>query len=345
MCHGALHEVYALDDTPIANSFPEEPFNGEKHPLVLMECDECGHIQLRDVIEGLFESYPYRTPKAYGSYLEGTAAILRARYPDVEEVIEIGSNNGLYTEILNGVGFPSIIGVDPAGTHWASWRTPFNELLACRLYKRFGPIQLIVANNVFAHIDDLDTVFRGIDYLLDDEGAVVVEVQDFQESLDNGYFDMIYHEHLDQHRPGPWRALFNRHNLELSAVEHTSPHGGSIRLTGTRHHRTDWVDPPADWTRYTARSNFAKAMVNKHTYDAAWGATAKLTTLLHNTDAKIPYCVDSTPEKWGRYIPGTDTIIVPEFKPGAQKVLLGAWNYEDEFKRQFPDLEGINPYG
>ena len=344
MCHGTLREVYQLNDTPIANALQTEPFAGEKYPLVLMECEQCAHIQLRDVLTGLFESYPYRTPKAYEGHLKTTAGLLRQRYPKAGSTVEIGANNGLYTDILAGCDFTPIIGVDPAGTHWSCWKSPFSLHIAKKIYKRIGPVDLVVANNVFAHIDDLDEVFEGIDFLLADEGAVIIEVQDFQESLDLGMFDMIYHEHLDQHRPGPWKYLLNRHNLELSAVEHVPPHGGSIRITATRHHRTDWIDPPADWKRYTGLANFAKAMVDKHTYDAAWGATAKLTTLLHNTNVEIPYCVDTTPEKWGKYIPGTGTMIVPEFENGAHKVLLGAWNYFSEFERQFPDKEGVSPY-
>lgn len=347
MCRGELSQRFNLADTPIANNLQDHPYGGDYHPLNLMECQDCGHVQLdRAVVD--FNHYPYRTPKAQQPYLEGVATNLRNRFPRAEKVVEIGSNNGLNTEILKRAGFASVIGVDPAGTHWAAWKVPFDENAAQRIYKRVGPIDLVVANNVFAHIDDLDAVFRGIDFILDEHGAVIIEVQDFQKSLERGYFDMIYHEHLDQHRPGPWKSFLERHNLNLSAVEHTPTHGGSIRLTATRHHKTDWFDASVDWDDYREKVDRVKQYVRNvvpHN-SAIWGATAKITTMIYHCGIqdRFRYCVDSTPEKQGKYLPGTDIQIVPDFLDKPNRVLLGAWNYECEFKRQFPDLKSINPY-
>ena len=369
MCHGDLEQVFSLAPTPIANSFPATPNTGDCHPLDLMQCKDCDHIQLSHVLPDLFKDYKYRTPKAVENHLMQTAVMLKQRYPHAKTVLEIGSNNGINTEILKQQ-FDSIIGIDPAGTHWACMKMPFGmtatrgtvikrginrgvytrKSSAAVIYKRVGPVDLIIANNVFSHIDDLDDVFRAIDFLLDKDGAVIIEVQDFQACLDHGMFDMIYHEHLDYHRPGPWIKFLKRFNLKLSAVEHIEPHGGSLRLTATRYHETDWVDPPVDWTDY-ATECYARVngMRNRIRGSAAiWGATAKVTTMIHYSGLlrKFEYCVDTTPEKQGRYLPGTDIKIIPEFPDqDPDTVLLGAWNYETEFKRQFPHLNGINPYG
>lgn len=348
MCRGTLTLKLSLAPTPIANAFSDEPNVGEKHPLNLMECGDCGHVQLDRVLE-TFDDYKYRTPKAYEAHLRDTAAILKARYPRAKKIVEIGSNNGLNTEILQKAFSGSVIGVDPAGCHWACWKMPFDETVASRIHKRVGDIDLVIANNAFAHIDDLHEVFRGIDYVLSDQGAVVFEVQDFQASLDGGIFDMCYHEHLDYHRPGPWIGFLREHGFELSAVEHIEPHGGSLRLTASRFGKTDWVDPPINWAEYRRKIERVKSHVRESVPygSVAWGATAKLTTMIHECDIadRIDYCVDSTPEKQGKYLPGTGIVIEPMFhKKGPGVVLTGAWNYIDEFKKQYPLLMAINPY-
>lgn len=357
MCHGPLDFKFGLEPTPIANLFPDTPDTGEKIPLDLMECRDCGHVQMRHVVTGLFDDYKYRTPKAFESHLKATAATLRKRYPFARSMLEIGSNNGMYTEILHAEGFKRTMQCDPAGTHWACWKVPFGLEIAKEMFQHqthgfgapCGHVDLIVANNVFAHIDDLDDVFRGIDYLLSDHGAVVIEVQDFQASLNTGMFDMVYHEHLDQHRPGPWAKFLKRFNLNLTAVEHIPVHGGSIRLTATRHGNTEWIDPPINWTDYRQKVSKIKSRVISRLKGevVAWGATAKATTLIHQLglEDRIRYIVDTTPEKHHKYLAGTSIKVVPDFLTTPDTVLLTAWNYADEFKKQYPALRGINPYG
>lgn len=346
MCRGGLRLAVKFKPTPIANAFSDEPNTGELHPLNLMECMSCGHVQLDRVLE-TFVDYKYRTPNAHRKHLIETAATLKARYPRARKIVEIGSNNGINMEILQHAFGGSVIGVDPAGTHWACWKMPFDEIVAERIHKRVGDIDLVVANNVFAHVDDLHKVFRGIDYVLSDHGAVIVEVQDFQSSLDRGIFDMCYHEHLDYHRPYPWIAFLREHNLELSAVEHTPVHGGSLRLTATRYQKTDWTDPPIDWTEYNRKVDSVTHSVTQTLPEGsvAWGAAAKLTTMIFQCGIqdRIDYVVDSTPEKQGKYLPGTSIPIVPTFQGIPKMVLLGAWNYEHEFRKQYA-YKYLSPY-
>ena len=132
MCHGTLTPRVNLGETPIANDFSATPNTGEKHPLILCECNDCGHVQLDRAIVN-FNDYKYRTPKAYEKHLKQTAAVLKKRFPHAKKIVEIGSNNGLYTEILHEAFGGSIIGVDPAGTHWACWKVPFGEKVADKI--------------------------------------------------------------------------------------------------------------------------------------------------------------------------------------------------------------------
>ena len=349
MCHGQVQHVFSLDDMPIANDFQEKPNSGESYPLHLMECDDCHHVQARHVIDGLFDAYKYRTPDAFDFHLSEVADLLKLRFPLTETVVEIGSNNGLNLDILSQ-RFHTVVGVDPAApSNYRVYSRPFTERLAKDIYKRKGEVDLIIANNVFAHIDDLDDVFRGIDWLLAPQGAVIIEVQDFQASVRGGIFDMLYHEHLDQHTVPPWRLLLERHHLHLSSVESIMVHGGSLRLTATRHHQTDYPEIPINWKRYSAKVGLVQCHVREELKGnvAAWGAAAKLTVMIHQCGLQdvIQYCVDNTLEKQGLYIPGTDIEIVPEFHVKPDRVLLGAWNYEHVFNELYPDLIGVNPYG
>jgi len=346
MCHGALALRLEFKPTPHANAFQDEPGEVEKYPLNLMECVSCGHVQTQHVVPSVFGgAYPYRTPQASAQHLLATATILKKRHRVNSHIVEIGSNNGLYTEILKDTIGP-IINIDPSGTHWACWKTPFNEWCAQRIHERHGLIDLVVSNNTFAHINDLDEVFRGIDHILSDEGAVVIEVQDFMASVERGVFDMVYHEHLDYHTAAPWVKLLEAHNLQLSGVERINPHGGSLRITATRYHRTEPPDSRINWTLFRNGKAEAIHKVKRANPKVAWGATAKLTTLIHECELELEYCVDSTPQKQGKYLPGTATPILAEFKADEKRpVLLGAWNFETEFNKQFPRLEGVSPYG
>ena len=342
MCHGGLAPVFSLQPTPIANAFQEEPDTGEKYPLELMQCAVCRHVQLRHTFEGLFEGYKYSTPQESAPYLQAAARTLVERYQP-NNCVEIGSNNGLYTDILHDSGIHTVIGVDPAGTHWASWKCNFDLRTAEKIKDRVGLIDLVVCNNVCAHVDDLDGIFVGIDHLLADNGAVIIEVQDFGEMVNAGIFDTIYHEHVDQHTPGPWRAFLRRFNLKLSRVEQTPVHGGSLRITATRKREVEWSDRPIDWDVYARKVVAVQERVKAAEPRVAWGAAAKLTTMVHQCDLSLDYVVDYTPAKQGLYLPGTGTRIMPDFSGVDSPVLLGAWNYAKIFAEKY-DYEAINPY-
>ena len=341
--------MLALTPTPIANSFPAEPdTHAERFPLEVQQCLRCGHVQLRHRVTVDWVDYKYATPDANRPHLANAAQEIRVRYPHFKTALEIGSNNGLYLEELQRVGLDAY-GVDPCA------RVGIAEPFSQRLAETLQPVDLIVANNVLAHVDDLWDVFRGIDSLLKDDGALVFEVQHLPAMIENGAFDMIYHEHRDYHTLGPWVPFLKRWGLVITRIQYLETHGGSIRVFCERPGRALAVPyEEIDWRAFKARIQRAKTQVQQQVLAvdgqiAAFGATAKATTLLHHfglTEA-ITYCVDSTPAKQGRYLPGTtipicDPAGLREAPPAA--VLLTAWNFESVIRAQYPHLHFIVPF-
>ena len=352
LCGASVRPVLDLGEIPLANLFPPEPNSGTRYPLGLSQCTDCGHVQVGYVVpdaEIYGPGYKYATPDMQLAALTAQAIRLRNRYPQAQVVLEIGANNGLNMSALDEAGFRVVFGVDPSGTYRTILKEPFNSETARKIRERRGTVDLIVANNVFAHIDDLGDVFRGIDMILADEGAVVFEVQYLPAMIAAGEFDMIYHEHRDYHTLGPLARFVKRFGLVVTDYELIPNHGGSIRVYAERG-GVEVALPveKLDWPGFRAKIAEAKARV-RHMLDGriipAFGATGKACTLINHFGIadRISFCMDSTPAKQGRYIAGTAIKIVPEGYI-AGPCLLTAWNYLEGISRRHPEAEFITPF-
>ena len=356
LCGGIVHEVLRLTPTPVANSFPPNPDEqAERIPLNLNQCGNCGHVQASHVVtsESLYSEYKYATPEAVRPHLELAAQSLRATFPHAKRVLEIGCNNGMNLEELEKVGFEAV-GVDPAA------RESHNAVQAyfCpRVARALGEFDLIVANNVFAHIDNLWEVFAAVDMCLSDDGALVLEVQYLPDMLERVGFDMIYHEHHDYHTLAPLAEFVRRFGLTLTGWKRIPTHGGSVRVTCKRRgEQAPLPDEKLDWLNFHVDIECARIQTVKDLEDAqqrgpvvAFGATAKACTLIHHFDIAryISYCIDDTPAKQGRYIPGTKIRIYGSerlHQSKSEKILfLTAWNYEAVIRGKYPDFRLIVP--
>jgi methylation protein EvaC len=339
LCYGPTRVMLSLTPTPIANSFPAHPDkDAERFPLDIAECVDCGHVQQDYQATIDWVDYRYKTPDANRQHLAASAKDLKERYPWAKTVLEIGSNNGLYLEELKRVGFQAM-GVDPNAKTGIS--APFSSALAYTLPQ----VDIIVANNVLAHVDDLWDVFRGIDRMLSHDGVLVFEVQDLESLMIKGAFDMMYHEHRDYHRPEPLEKFLRRWGLSIDFLQWIPTHGGSHRYYCRR---------PFVWREFADKIKLAKTAIQSQLIDvespiACFGATAKACTLIHHFGLAdtIAYCVDDTPEKQGRYIPGTNIQIFPtshlqEVPPKA--VIMTAWNFKDVLLKKYPTLPWIIPF-
>ncbi len=350
MCFSSGRVMLSLTPTPIANSFPDHPDQDALcYSLELVQCHQCGHVQLADFRPVDWVDYRYATPDAVRPHLEEAASVLRRTYPQAKTVLEIGCNNGLYLDVLRKAGF-SAIGFDPCTQ--VGIALPFTYEFAHDL----EPVDIIVANNVLAHVDNLCDVFAGIDHLLKDDGALVFEFQYFPDLVKAGAFDMIYHEHRDYHTMAPWVPFLKRFGLIVTRCETLPTHGGSMRVHCERPGIRTWhfIDEEIDWMAFKHRIAEAKASVLAQIAEVdgpivAFGATAKACTLIHHFGLSdmVDFCVDSTPAKQGRYIPGTRIQIR---QPSALNewpdatILLTAWNFEKEIRAQYPNHRFIVPF-
>jgi SAM-dependent methyltransferase len=353
LCSGGLSKVFELTHTPLANSFPSYPAaEQERLPLELMKCDICSHVQLHHVPLNIYSNYKYQTPVAMKPRLQERARQLRSKYPFAKNVCEIGANNGLFTRALRDQGFMTV-GVDPTAQDESLWQGNFDCEMAWRIKKRFGGFQLILANNVFAHIDNFDEVIAACDLLLEPDGHIVFEVQYLPDMLNSGMFDMIYHEHHDYHHLAPLMQFFESCHMTLIEYQYITDHGGSIRVT-VQKTKTRKADLPVELLNFTRFADGVKA-VKLRVQDAlkgrtvAFGATAKACTLINHLDIadRIDYCVDETPQKIGRFIPGTNIKIYhPENLENAKPdtLFLTAWNYKQIIKKQYPQYNIVSPF-
>lgn len=348
LCGSHIIQAYEAEPIPIANNYADMPdHEAERYPIELMQCLGCGHVQLRHVIDGLFEDYKYVTPTALTDSHRDFVLELKRRYPDTRDVLEIGSNNGAYVRMLRAAGFDAS-GIDPAATGDYNVREYFSSGWALKVGDSLK-VDLVIANNVLAHMDDLDDIFHGIDILLSDRGSLVFEVQHFADIVKTGAFDMIYHEHMSYHTVPPLPIFAHKHNLKLTNVEYIPQHGGSIRVTMSRQGNDFQFSPmPIDWNEFITNTNRVRRNVKSALAGrkvAMLGAAAKVTTLIHQCGIvdSISFACDDSPTKIGKYLPGTGIIIKPTSELGDSPALMGAWNYEDVWRKRFPNNELLHP--
>jgi SAM-dependent methyltransferase len=248
--------VCPLKPTPVAEKYRttrEEALSIPAVTLDLYRCDDCGHVQILDLVEAdyLFGAdYTYRSGQTKGivEHFEDYAekAWVRLGLKPGDLVLEIGSNDGTLLAKFKERG-ARVIGVDPASTiaREANERGVetiaafFTPDLGAKIVERHGKAKLVVANNVFAHADGLQDIARGISQVVADDGVFMFEVSYLKDVLDHCLLGTIFHEHFSYHAVTPMQRFLRRHGLELFHVERNTIQGGSIimsaRAAGANH--------------------------------------------------------------------------------------------------------------
>lgn len=375
---GDLRSFLDLGHQPPANALlredelalPEPSF-----PLALAHCPACQLILTTHVVapDLLFRNYFYfsSVSEAMSRHFAAYAADVADRFvPPNGLVVELGSNDGILLRTLIGRDV-RILGVDPARNVAEVARSRgvptvaeyFGEDVARQIRLEHGPASALIANNVFAHIDDLDGVMRGVSALLDDRGVLVIEAPYVVPFLEHLEFDTVYHEHLSYLGVHCLSSLFGRHGFEVVDVREQSVHGGSIRVFAQRKgvaavlpsvarmlsvEREAGVGDPARLDAF-ARSverirtdirATVERLRNEGKRVVGYTAPAKGNVLLNYCKlgpAEIEYLADATPQKQGLYNPGMHIPIKsPEhFREDRPDVaLLLAWNHKDEILRK-----------
>lgn len=211
-------------------------------PLDLYRCRDCGHLQLLDIInpEVQYTHFAYTTSISLGLTEHfgrmADAVIARAKLSPGAFVVEVGSNDGTLLRFFKDRGM-RVLGIDPAratalratADGIETLPTFFTAQLAEQIRAERGPADVIISNNTYANLDDLDGPTDGIRRLLADNGLFVFETQHGADVIRRMLIDTIYHEHLSYFLVGPLVPYFAHHGMQFIAVEHLTTKGGSIR--------------------------------------------------------------------------------------------------------------------
>jgi SAM-dependent methyltransferase len=388
-CGGPLEVTMAdLGDQPPSNAFlaslAEAP-SEKRYPLRAKVCASCWLVQVDyDVApEELFGNYVY-----FSSYSDEWLAHAR-RYADMARsrfrlgshslVVELASNDGYLLKNFVDMGIP-VLGIDPSDTvARAAERIGvptlvefFGEAPAARLVREGKRADLIVGNNVLAHVPRLNDFVAGIATLLASDGTVTIEFPHLLKLIRHVEFDTIYHEHFSYISLLAIERVFGRHGLAIFDVEELPTHGGSLRIFAAHSsaeraaseallavraaERAAGLADRATYTRFAERVEacrlslldfLARAKRDSKSV-AAYGAAAKGNTLLNYcgvTSADIPVVADRNPHKQSKWLPGTHIpVISPEalMERRPDYVLILPWNIQDEIRRQ---LAGIRAWG
>ena len=375
-----LKKVIDLGEQPLANNFILEhivkekiflEINEPKYPLVLYRCEECGLVQLTNIVapEEMFSNYPYytgRSSKTLPEHFQNLAQKLTKEYDLTSQdlVIDIGSNDGTLLKAFK----TRRLGIEPCfeiaqfaddENHVPTIPDYFSSSLAMDILNWQGKAKVITATNVFAHIDNLYDVMAGVKLLLEDDGVFVIEVQHFLEMFKNLEFDQIYHEHLSYFTILPLMLLGRKFGLTLFKAERIPIHGGSIRCY-FKEKDYPWDSSPWDivhdeffehleetdrWEKKIQNiketlTHMLKSLKYTGARIVGYGAPAKGNTLLNycQIDTELlDYLLDTTPAKQGKYSPGMHIPVVSpdEFhKNPPDYALMLAWNYKDEILKK-----------
>lgn len=356
-CGGALSIFADLGRTPLADVFPEKPEDPlPSYPLQAAACDSCGLAQLTEVVADSLlygPDYGFRTGASPSSlqYMQDLAVYAHSRsQPGL--AVEIGCNDGTLLSELQAHG-RQVIGIDPSaaardardrGLHVMA--EPFTASMVRNSGGLAGQTALVVAVNVAAHVADPHDFLEGIRLLLGSGGVAVVEFQYLPDLLAGCLFDLIYHEHRFFYGFDSFAALAEKHGLFPQTYMRTPAQGGSLRVTLVKAAGSDARYGgiakmergmmPDLLAGFQARANYARQRIGdvvagyKGTM-YGFAASAKSCTLLnwcYLGVQQLPYVVDTTPGKVGRFTPGSRIPIVgPGEVPDPDAYLLLASNY------------------
>ena len=378
-----LRKMFDFGSVPLGNNLQISPNlsqNAKSFDLLIMNCISCNHFQLNTSVSPKLlyaTNYTYLSGiglsfvKHIKTYVNWVVDKTKLKKNSV--VIDVGSNDGTCLEYFQSKGY-TVCGIDPA-------RKPaeianqngvftinkfFNKGVVDEIIKKYDKVDVVTSQNVLAHINNLDSVFKNIYQLLREEGYFVFEIGYFKRVLESGCFDTIYHEHIDYHHANPLVKFLINLGFDVLEISENNIQGGSLRFllqkTGDGVIKSQpgqflsnekntilynnkklnfWYDE-VETKMKKLREVFLKYK-SKYDISYAYGAPTKATLLLKmlkldNND--ISFVVDDNKLKVNRFMPLTNIPIKSsdeiEFDKSAV-IILFAWNFADDIIKKIKE--------
>lgn len=345
--------VLQLTPTPLADSYiTAGKLNDaqEVYPLDLLLCNDCGNVQLLDVVdpEILYSNFVYETATSPGlveHFRKAADEIMQRVKPQKNAfVVDIGSNDGSLLKFFKVKGM-RVLGIDPAkdialkAISLGIETLPkfFNSNLAREIKAKYGHAYIITSNNTIANIDNLADFVEGVKILLDKNGVFVFETGYVLDLVQKCIFDNIYHEHLSYFSVKPLQKFLQNNGLELIDAQRIAPKGGSLRCfaqhaNGPRKvmqpvHNLIEIEAkqklhePETFKTLAVKLDNSKNDIQKLLNElkskgkiiAGYGASHSVTTVIYNfgIGSILSFIVDDNPKKQGTHSPGFHIPVLP----------------------------------
>lgn len=359
---------------------PEQFAGEQKFPLRVCYCCDCYAVQVVDKVPPsvLFENYFYFSSSigTLRDHFRAYADDVTRRFlkPENATVLEFGCNDGVLLRPLADQGIRTVIGVDPAKNIVSTINDPritvvndfFTEEVAQRVVDQHGKIDMIMANNVYAHIPDIQGTTRAIELSLAKDGVFVFEVHYLGKVIEEMQYDMIYHEHLYYYSLLSAIEHFARYEMVVFDVKSVPIHAGSMRFYVCK--KGSKYDEPSEAVRELEIKEKKRGYDRLHTFKrfrddveetrsslmsllnelkkadkkiAGYGASGRANTMIQycgiNQD-QLDFMIDDAPAKAGYYTPGSHFAIFPSSvlssADAPDYVLVFAWSFFEEIRQR-----------
>ena len=385
-CNNSLTDlVIDLGQQPPSNSYLTEIDLSKKEkyfPLKIYICSSCFLVQTQDTTDKktFFNSdYSYfsSTSKTWLEHAKqyATKIVDEFKLDKNSFVLEIASNDGYLLKNFKEMKIPCL-GVEPTKSTANKAQEIgintciefFDLRLANKITEKFGQADLIVCNNVYAHVPDINDFTKSIEKSLKKDAVVTLEFPHLLNLIQKCQFDTMYHEHYSYLSVKTVKQIFEKHNLRIFKAEKIPTHGGSVRIYGCRKNASFQNNQSVgkiiseeiqaglfDLTKYLEfKKNAEQIKINFQNFlmkakadskkVCAYGAAAKGNTLINYAGVKsdlIPFVADASDAKINKFLPGSRIPICSpetlfEFKP--DYVVILPWNLASEIKKQFLKL-------
>jgi len=360
---------------------PERFENEQKYPLRLFFCGDCYAVQVVDKVSAdvLFQDYFYFSSSigTLREHFRKYAAEVTSRFlnPPSAAVLEFGCNDGVLLQPLADEGIGTVIGVDPASNVLSSIDDQrltlindfFNESVADSVIERYGRMDMVLANNVYAHIPDIQSATQAVAQVLKRDGVFIFEVHYLGRVIDEMQYDMIYHEHLYYYSLLSAISHFAQYGMVVFDVQPVSIHAGSLRFyvckSGSKHEaeistrvsELKKKELERGFNNFETFQQFSN-QVAEHKEElllllnrlrgegytiAGYGASGRANTIIQycGLDHRhLDFMIDDAPAKQGVFTPGSHFRIHPstilEGSSPPDFLLVFAWSFLDEIQQR-----------